>query len=114
MVLRIHVRGYPQPVLIDQKMGVPGSGCYVVTLCFGRSTEACRRMTTWRDTLLRHRPGRWLVRTYYRVSPGVVRYVLDRRPGAGWLAFVLQVGVRAVLWFLRFQDKKGLRHPMRP
>lgn len=72
-----HKHFYLDAILLSQKKG----RCYIATLIFGQSWETAA-LRLFRDRILRpYAMGRWLIRAYYRMAPGVCK-VLKRWP---WL-----------------------------
>lgn len=83
----------PTPTLAPA--GGPGDRrCFIATAIYGPDAWQTNALRSWRDTcLLPHGLGRALTRTYYCVSPALVRLMhycpwlarLIRRPLDGWV-----------------------------
>ncbi|MHC4780206.1 MAG: CFI-box-CTERM domain-containing protein, partial [Planctomycetota bacterium] len=80
--------GYPPGYLqyVNLPGGSSGGGCFIATACFGsRSSAEVRTLSSFRDRyLLGNGPGRFIVRTYYRLSPPVADFLRDK-PAAKWM-----------------------------
>src|SRR5690349_18095097 len=73
--LKAHDQFYREGVLASEKKG----RCYIATLIFGSGRETVT-LRKFRDRILRpYATGRWLIRMYYRIAPGLCM-VLARYP----------------------------------
>ncbi|GEM_PF-3593553 len=65
--------------------GSSGGGCFIATASFGdRDAAQVRTLTAFRDRVLAETaPGRWFIRTYYRLSPPVADFIREK-PLARW------------------------------
>ena len=105
IIVRMHIRGRKDPVIIDQKIGLPKSGCYVVTCCFGRDSLEYGEMIRVRNEMLRTQVGVSLVRWYYRMSPALVHFIRSSKPGASVLEAIVGVCIRCLLRLARLTGK---------
>jgi hypothetical protein len=72
--------------------------CYLATHVYGEGTPELARFRLFRDrSLVPSRPGRWLVRHYYRTSPGLVRWLGSHPAANRWMG----TAVRTVGRFLK-------------
>ena len=63
--------------------------CFIATELWGESASETELLRIFRDAVLRrHRLGRALICTYYRLSPALAAYIAPR-PSARWLAKLL-------------------------
>jgi len=68
--------------------------CFVATLVYGPDAVETAVLRAFRDRCLRrHRPGRQMIRFYYRWSPRVCRLLLGRR----WVVRIARAVLRPVV-----------------
>jgi hypothetical protein len=79
--------------------------CFIATELWGESADETQLLRALRDVVLRrHRWGRALIRTYYRLSPAIAAYIAPRphaRRLAKLLLFPALVTARHVLRGMR-------------
>ncbi len=69
-------RSSDSPTQDQEHTSSKNSDCFIVTLCYGRNSQEYRRMIDLRDNFLNNfAVGRLAVRTYYAVSPHLVKVI---------------------------------------
>lgn len=83
------------PVTFHLKAHVKGEACYVVTYCYGRTSNEYRLMTRFRDERLACScTGRKAINLYYAVSPRLIRWASSNQLTDRLLRIVVRLLVK--------------------
>ena len=56
-----------------------GGRCFIATACYGENSNEVRILQNWRDkTLLENKYSEKIVNLYYKISPPIADYILDK------------------------------------